>query len=408
MAPHRLEVDDHALQGRHQRPTHDRHHEEGGSQGGIQTIHMLQGDAIDRGEHQRHEETDAHQTVEPWHAHDEDGAYRAQCCPTAEDGEQYVGVDVFHQERRYEAATEEERHRHDVIHLGRRLVDAQVVGIVDDEGPHHDLRSHVKHLCHHALAIDRIVPQVAQRLTGRMGMSLRLLLLTLCLGHLGEGDHGQHDEHHDADGHVGVADHGQVVQADLRLLSLGESEEEDLTSLVATVGDQLWQYDERGDAHATERSHGIERLRHVKATGGRLAIAQRQDEGIGRGLQESQSEGQDIERQAEEGELLVGCRRDEEEGTYGVERQSQHDAPLIRILADEEGGRHGHRGIAAIEGKLYHRGLRCRQFHHRLEGCHHRVGDIVGKAPQCKERRDEDKGQEVLTRYQRFLLFHIS
>ena len=99
----------------------------------------MQGDAVDGGEHQRHEEADAYQRVESCHAHDADGSQRTDSCPAPEDGQQFATVHILHQQRGDEAATEEQSHCRDVVHLCRSLVHAQVVGIVDDECPHHDL-----------------------------------------------------------------------------------------------------------------------------------------------------------------------------------------------------------------------------------------------------------------------------
>ena len=83
----------------------------------------------------------------------------------------------------------------------------------------------------------------------------------------------------------------------------------------------------------------------------------------------------------EEREALLGSGRDEEEGPDGIEREAEQDARLIAIAADEECGRNGHRGIAAVEGKLNHRGLAGRKFHDGLERRHHGIRDVIGKTP---------------------------
>ena len=67
-------VDNHTLQRRHQCSTHDSHHEEGCTKVGVLGGDVLQRDTVDGGEHQAHEEADAHEAVEAGHADDEDGA----------------------------------------------------------------------------------------------------------------------------------------------------------------------------------------------------------------------------------------------------------------------------------------------------------------------------------------------
>ena len=214
--------------------------------------------------------------------------------------------------------------------------------------------------------------------------------------HPREGEDHQHDEHHQSDSHIGVAYHHQVVQTYARLLCLGEGREDDGTSGVATVRPQVGQHDKRRHAHAHERTEGVERLRQIQTACRRLLAAQREHKGIGRGLQKRQSEGKHIERDAEEGELLIRRSRYKQECAQRVERQTQHDAALVAVAAYEERRRHRHGGIAAIEGKLHKRRLAGLEFHHRLEGCHHGVGDIIGKSPEGKEGGQEHEGQEIL------------
>ena len=67
-------VNDGALERGHEGSTHNGHHQEGGSQGGIGEGDLFQCRAVDGGEHKAHEETDAHKTVKSGLAHDEDGS----------------------------------------------------------------------------------------------------------------------------------------------------------------------------------------------------------------------------------------------------------------------------------------------------------------------------------------------
>lgn len=152
---------------------------------------------------------------------------------------------------------------------------------------------------------------------------------------------------------------------------------------------------EGGYGHAAQGPHGVEGLGQIEPAGGCFPAAERKDVGVGRRLQESQAEGEDVETDAEEGEALPRCRRDEEEGAHGVEPKSQQDGALIGVAANEEGCRNGHSEIAAVEGELDERGLGGGDFHYGLEGRHHGIGDIVGEAPEREEARDEDKGDEI-------------
>ena len=395
MPGHRAEVDDHTLERRHDGAAHDGHHEEGRAQGGVLRSHVFQGYSVDGGEHEAHEEADAHKAVKSNLAHYAYGAKGAEGRADAEEAQHLAGVEILHEHGGDEAAAEEEHHCHDVVGLSRGLVDAEVVGVLDDEGPHHNLRGHIEELGEHAFAVDTVVPEVAQSLPGRMSDASRLLLFTAGLGHAGKGDDDEHRHYHEAYDHVGVADHREVMHTDVGLLGLGEKGEDDASGGIAPVGPELGKDDERGDCHAAQRPHGVEGLGQVQPAGRCLPAAERKDVGVGSGLQESEPEGKDIEADAEEGEALARCRRDEEEGAHGVEPESKEDSALIGVAADEEGCRNGHREIAAIEGELDERSLGGGDFHHGLESRHHGVGDVVGEAPEREEARDEDKGDEI-------------
>ena len=63
---------------------------------GVFGIDILQGNAVDGGEHDGHEEADAHKAVESSHAFDADGSKGAQRCSYTKDGEQSACVHVAH------------------------------------------------------------------------------------------------------------------------------------------------------------------------------------------------------------------------------------------------------------------------------------------------------------------------
>jgi hypothetical protein len=91
-----LLVDNQALQRRHERTAHDGHHQEGRTQRGILVVNILKRDTIDSGEHERHEETNAHQAIEAYHANNTDSTERAEGSTTAKDSKQHAAVDKFH------------------------------------------------------------------------------------------------------------------------------------------------------------------------------------------------------------------------------------------------------------------------------------------------------------------------
>lgn len=155
----RAEVDDHALERGHQRTAYDGHDQESRAERRVLVVDILQGDAVDGREHQGHEETDGDEAVQSRHAHDEDGPQRGEGGPDAEDSQQLARIDVLHQEGADETAAEEHRHREDIVPLGRGLVDAEVVGVLDDEGPYHDLRGDIEDLGQDTFPIHRILPQ---------------------------------------------------------------------------------------------------------------------------------------------------------------------------------------------------------------------------------------------------------
>ena len=159
MAKHSAAVYNCSLERGHQGSTHNGHHQEGGSQGGIGEGDLFQCRSVDGGEHKAHEETDAHQAVESGLAYYEDGTQAAQGGSNAKDGEEPAAIHIFHQEGAHKAAREEQAHGHYVVVLCRGLADAQVVGILDDEGPDHNLSGHIEHLGNDAFAIDLVVKQ---------------------------------------------------------------------------------------------------------------------------------------------------------------------------------------------------------------------------------------------------------
>ena len=91
-----LLVNEMSLQRRHQGSTHDGHDEECGTEGSVLSLHVLEGNTVDTGEHDGHEEADAHQRVQAQHAFDADGTERADRSTNAENHQQAALVNPFH------------------------------------------------------------------------------------------------------------------------------------------------------------------------------------------------------------------------------------------------------------------------------------------------------------------------
>ena len=395
MAEDGLLVDDHALKWRHERSADNRHDEEGGTERSVLTINVFEGDAVNCREHQRHEETDADEAIQTEHSDDGNGSERTHGGSNCKDRQQHARIHIAHEEGRDEAAAQKQRHGDDVVHLRRGLVDAEVVGVLDDEGPRHNLGGDIEHLRDDTLAINAVFPQVRERLARRMDVAEGFLLLALRLRHLRQSNDDENTDDNKSDRHVWIANHSQIVHANRCFFGFRERSEDDLSGCVATVANELRKHDERGHRHARQRPHRIEGLREVQSARRGLFRTKRQDERIGGRFEKSESEGQDVERQAEEHEtLLRGCRN-EQECADGVECQTEQNAFFITEFSDEQGRRNRHRSVAAVEGELHHRRLGRRQFHHGLKRCHHRVCDVIGEAPEGEQRGDENEGDEI-------------
>ena len=140
-----------------------------------------------------------------------------------------------------------------------------MVGILDDEGPDHDLRADIEHLRQDALPVGLVAPESSDR-------AGRAYARTGRPGHPREGNDHENDQHDDAQGYVRVADDRQVMDALLRLDGFGQRMENQLTGRVAVlVAEQIGQHHPRGYRHAGQGAQGVERLRQVEPPRGVLA-----------------------------------------------------------------------------------------------------------------------------------------
>ena len=151
-------VDDQALKWRHQGSADDGHHEEGSAERCVFKIYVFQSSAVNRREHQAHEEADADEAVKSCFSDYQNRSKRTNCSADAENSEQAATVDIFHQEGGDKTAAEEKAHRYDVVILRRGFANTKIISVMDDKSPHHDLRRDVENLCDDTFTIDAVAP----------------------------------------------------------------------------------------------------------------------------------------------------------------------------------------------------------------------------------------------------------
>ena len=81
-------VDYGALKRRHYGSTYNCHYKEGCTKRGVLALYVLQGYAIDGGEHKRHEGGDAYQAIETWHSYNKNCSQSTSHGANSEDGQQ--------------------------------------------------------------------------------------------------------------------------------------------------------------------------------------------------------------------------------------------------------------------------------------------------------------------------------
>ena len=142
--------------------------------------------------------------------------------------------------------------------------------------------------------------------------------------------------------------------------------------------------------------------------GGRFLATHTIDIRVTRGLKERQSAGQNEVGQQEGVVHTCQFGREEHKRTDGKKAQSHHDARLKRVALDKHGGREGHGEIAQIEGHLY-QGAFCDAHAEDLrEGFDDRTCHVVGKAPEGKTRRNQNKWhQKVDAVFGQYTRFHV-
>ena len=384
-------VDDGGLERGQHASAEDGHDESGGTELGI-VAEALQGNAVDGGEHERHAAADGHQAVHAEAVLEEDDAQRADHAADGKGCQKTGGIDVFHQVGGHETRADEQQHGGNVEALGEHFggLLAHALGhehagaVLDDESPAHDLCTDVEELGNDALAVVFQREDAAER-----GHEMDFLVLVAVLRHLHEQDDEEHGHDDQSDGQIGRDEHREVGFLHRVELCFRE---------VGTLGRRHRvepRLDEvHGHIHADDGAAGVEALGHVQSARGGLFGAHREDVGVAGGLKERESAGHDEIGDEETAIHAHHLRREEEQRARGIKPEAHQHARLVGELADEHGGGEGHAEIAAVEGHLNQSALGDAHAENLREGLHHRVGDVVGKAPEGEAEGDEDEGDE--------------
>ena len=258
--------------------------------------------------------------------------------------------------------------------------------ILDDEGPAGDLRAHIEELGHDPLPVPHIPQQPSQRRRKRPGLPGFLLP--------GRHPHQQHQHEnrhqHDTDDRIRSDHHRQVRRLDGLERGIVQDGTLRRAQRVHTGLDEIHRH-----PHPAQRPDRIERLRQVQPACRRLLVAHRQDERIGRCLQERKAAGQDEIRDQERIIAPDLRRRDEHQGAECIQAQAHQDAALVGKPADKQGRRQGHAEIASVEGHLHQRPVshaHPEDFRERLD---HRIGNVIGKAPQRKAAGHQNEREHI-------------
>ena len=388
-------VDDGGLERGQYASAEDGHDETGCSELGI-VAKALQGNAVDGGEHERHATADGHEAIHAEAILEENDAERAEHATDGKGCQETGGIDVFHEVGGHETGADEEQHSGDVEALGEHFggllahafghEDARAV--LDDEGPAHDLRTHVEELGDDALAIVSEGEDAAQG-----GHEMDVAVLVAVLGHLDEHDDDEHGHDDESDGQIGRDEDGEVgLLHGVKLLG------REVGALGGRHGVEPCLDEVHGHIHADDGAAGVEALGHVESARGGFLGAHREDVGVAGGLEERESAGHDEIGDEEASVDAHHLGREEEQRARGIEPEAHQHTRLIREFPNEDGCREGHAEVASVEGHLHECSLGDAHPEDLGEGFHHRVGDVVGKAPEREAEGDQDEGDEVVGR----------
>ena len=257
--------------------------------------------------------------------------------------------------------------------------------ILNDEGPAHDLCSHIEELSNHTFAV---AAQTKNALDG--WEEVDVVALVGILRHLFEKDDEEHDDDDDADEQVRGDEYAEV--AILHGIEFGRAKQ---GALLGAGRVEASLYEIHGNEHADDTAAWVEALGKVESSSGGFFRTHRENIRVATGFEERQSAGHD---EVSNEEATVGAnhlRRKEEQGTCGIESESHQHTCLVAIFADEDGCRECHAEVASIERQLYERTFRDTHAENLGEGLYHGIGDVVGKSPKGEAEGDKDERNEI-------------
>ena len=220
-----------------------------------------------------------------------------------------------------------------------------------------------------------------------------VLVLVAVLRHLGEQNDDEHGHDDQSDSQIGRDEHREVGFLHRVELFTGEVCTLCRRHRIKPRLDEI-----HGHIHADDGAAGIEALGHVQAPRGGLLASHREDVGVAGGLEERESAGHDEIGDEETAIHAHHLRGEEEQRARGIKPEAHQHARLVRELADEHRGGEGHAEIAAVEGHLHQRTFGDAHAENLGESLHHRVRDVVGKAPKREAEGHEDEGDEIAGR----------
>lgn len=433
-------------------PSNYRHDEKGRPQFGLLFFHILEGDAVNRGEHQRHAPGDADERDHPDIAGEENGTENEEKPAESKSGEEFSGTDEPEEPGADEAAAHEENHGGDVPFLGGGETQADFLhSVVDDVGPAHDLCTDVEGLGNDSSC--EVGPAKDAAGDAEKGS---VLLLGFEGRHLCEEKEHDEDDNDGSNDKVRGADVGEILGLEfleafgigcvVTFEGVGSGPGEDAGKFIGKGGNLLIERDfdlsgkgdgsplesgsfgegavgrekilgvfgvvlsefsgefgrfesgcqiEGGNGHAGEGTDGIEGLSKVETAGCRFARSHGKDVGVACGLKEGEATGNDVGTQDEDGKGDREAGRNGEKGSESVKGEADNDGSFVRESPDEECGREGHAEVAEVEGELEPGRLSRRDDEDLLVDFDERIGVVVGKSPEGKTTCGEDECGQI-------------
>ena len=151
-----------------------------------------------------------------------------------------------------------------------------------------------------------------------------------------------------------------------------------------------------GNKRTRQRPNRIKRLSKIETKRRCLFRTHRQDERVRSCFQKCQAKRQNVDAKDEQPKVHTAGSWNRKHCSSRKQYQPHHDTGLVGELANKQCGGNRHRRIAAVKCRLHKRRLSIANREHVFEHFHHWVGKVVRKSPQCKQRRNQNEGHEIL------------